>query len=810
MNRKFWSTLVAVLLIASFALGACSQPTPTTAPTQPPAAEQPTSPPAAEQPTSAPAAAANPFDNVDPTGQTVVFWHPQTGPKQEALDKIVADFNSTNEYGITVQAEYQGAYSDIFNKMLGVLNTPDAPTLVTAYQNQAATYQIADSLIDINPLLNSTKWGLSEADQKDFFPGFFQQDVFPTYDNQRLGFPPNRSMEVLYYNMDWLKELGYDAPPTTHDQFKEMACKAAQQPYSKATAEGSMGYELSIDASRFASWTFAFGGNVYDYNTNQYTYDSKAAQDAWSFLQDLFTNKCAAVVTESYGDQTDFGTGKLLFAVGSSSGLPFYQQSVDEGAKFNWSVGAIPHTTSKPVMNIYGSSISIPKTTPEQELAGWLFLKYFTSPDVQAEWAKASGYFPVRESVAKSLDSYMADNPAYKASFDLLPYGTFEPPVPGYDFVRDEVGKSMAAIANGDPVDSTLATLNQTANQILSEQMSSPLPTPVPTKPPEPTTAPAAATDIGTADHPIKVLFVPSVEASTITSGGELMAQALKDATGLEFTVSVPTSYPATIEEMCASPSDTMGFIPALGYVFASQLCGVDVAFKAVRYGSDVYWAQILVQRDSDIQTLADLNGKKWGYTEPASTSGYMVPLVMMQDAGITPSQSVETGGHPQSVKAVYNGEVDFSTSFYSPPLKPSGEPAWQPGDPPDIPADLIDSCAPSADGKKLMCGDWQVLDARANIRTEAPDVIQKVRILTISPAIPNDTLSFGPDFPADLRAQISDALVAFSKTDTWNQSIGNPDFYGWTGLSTATDAEYDFVRKMVAATGMTLDSLGQ
>jgi phosphonate transport system substrate-binding protein len=325
-------------------------------------------------------------------------------------------------------------------------------------------------------------------------------------------------------------------------------------------------------------------------------------------------------------------------------------------------------------------------------------------------------------------------------------------------------------------------------------------------EPPTPTPAPA----LGSADHPIKVLFVPSVEANIITTGGEMMAQALKEATGLEFVVSVPTSYAATIEEMCASPTDTMGFIPGLGYVLANQLCGVDVAFKAVRFGADVYYAQIIVLRDSPYQTLKDLDGKKWGYGDITSTSGYMVPLVMFTDAGIKPSESIQTGGHNQSVSAVYNGSVDFGTTFYSPPLKPEGEPAWKEGDPTDIPDDLIDSCAPSDDGSKLMCGDWRVLDARSNIRTEAPDVVQKVRILAISPAIPNDTLSFGPQFPADTRKQIEDALVAFSKTEAWEASIGSQDFYGWTGLNPATDAEYDFVRKMVQATGLTLEKYSE
>ncbi len=315
-----------------------------------------------------------------------------------------------------------------------------------------------------------------------------------------------------------------------------------------------------------------------------------------------------------------------------------------------------------------------------------------------------------------------------------------------------------------------------------------------------------APTEIGTADHPIKVLFVPSVDANVITSGGDIMAAALKEATGLEFKVSVPTSYAATIEEICASPTDTMAFIPAQGYVIANQLCGVDVAFKAVRRGWGVYWTMFIVPRDSKAQTLADLEGLKWAYPDAASTSGYLFPQVALNNAGVTPGETLEAGGHPEVIRAVYNGEADFGTAFYSAPLKPEGEDPWKVGDDPDVPADLVESCAPSADGEALMCGDLRVLDARANLRTEAPDVIQKVRILTLTDAIPNDTLSFGPDFPPELRAKIEEALLAFAQTEAWGQSIGSEDFYGWSGLEPALDEEYDPVRKLVEFLGITIE----
>lgn len=340
-----------------------------------------------------------------------------------------------------------------------------------------------------------------------------------------------------------------------------------------------------------------------------------------------------------------------------------------------------------------------------------------------------------------------------------------------------------------------------------TEAPAEPAPTeaPPPTAVPEPTEEPKS--DIGTPEHPIKVLFVPSVEANVIVTGGEVMAQALNEATGLTFEVSVPASYAATIEEMCASPSDTMAFIPAFGYVLANELCGVDVAFKAVRRGWSVYWTMIVVARDSEIDSIDDLNGLKWAYPDAGSTSGYLVPKVMLDEAGIVPGEVLEAGGHPQSVRAVYTGEADFATAFYSPWAAPEGAAAWKIGDDPEVPVDL-DSCALNEDGSRLLCEGYRVLDARANIREEFPDVVAKVRILMLSPEIPNDTMSFGPDFPADVRAQIESALADFAKSDAWGESIGSEDFYGWSGIEAGTDADYDFIRKMVAAAGITLEGL--
>ena len=318
-----------------------------------------------------------------------------------------------------------------------------------------------------------------------------------------------------------------------------------------------------------------------------------------------------------------------------------------------------------------------------------------------------------------------------------------------------------------------------------------------------------ATPDLGTADNPIKVLFVPSTNVDFMIESGDAVAQMFEDATGLVYEVSVPTSYAATIEEMCASPTDTIGFIPAMGYALASQLCGVEPGVASSRFGWNVYWAQYLVARDSEYQTLADLEGATWGIPEVTSTSGFLVPSAQLGDLGVTPGEAVEAGGHTAAARAIYNGEVDFATTFFSPPLLPEG--TWALGDSPDIPEELLAECAVTPEDR-LFCGGYRVLDARASIREEAPDVIQKVRILDISPEIPNDTMSWAPDFPEELRQPIIDGLVAFLESDACQVEetlICSEDFYGWRGIGPILDENFDGIRILMEKQGITLENIG-
>jgi len=319
-------------------------------------------------------------------------------------------------------------------------------------------------------------------------------------------------------------------------------------------------------------------------------------------------------------------------------------------------------------------------------------------------------------------------------------------------------------------------------------------------------TAPPAAA-VGSAEFPIQVLYVPSVSAEEIVAGGELLAEALATTTGLNFEVAVPTSYAATVEAMCASPENVIGFIPAQAYVLASNLCDVEVSLKSLRFGYTEYWTQFIVQRDSEIDSFEDLAGATWAYPDGGSTSGFLVPTGMFTATGIEPGESFEAGGHSATARAIYNGEADFGTTFFSPLIDADRNPLWDGtlADA-DVPADLVDTCGLDADGQ-VECSGLFPRDARRNIREEAPDVIQTVKIIAMSDPIPNDTMSFSPDFPEDVATAIVDAIKAFAADDPDGFSTAF-DAYSWSGVADTNDAEFDSIRALLTAIGFDLEDL--
>jgi multiple sugar transport system substrate-binding protein/sn-glycerol 3-phosphate transport system substrate-binding protein len=245
-----------------------------------------------------------------------------------------------------------------------------------------------------------------------------------------------------------------------------MACKVK----GMKTADGKdiSGWIWRNDASNFASMVFANGGDVLKADASEFVFNSQAGVDSLALIQRLFKNGCAVQLpaSETNGDQTRFANGQLLFVTSSQAGLPFYADAVEKGAKVKWTITRHPQADpAKPATNLYGASWTVMKSTPEKELAAWLFMKYFGEKDNTTKFSNISGYFPVRQSAAEGViaatkaDKRFTDYPEAAAGFaslftEALPYGKVEAPVAGYDPVRAAIQDMVAAVGvkgEGDP-----------------------------------------------------------------------------------------------------------------------------------------------------------------------------------------------------------------------------------------------------------------------------------------------------------------------------------------------------------------------
>ena len=88
------------------------------------------------------------------------------------------------------------------------------------------------------------------------------------------------------------------------------------------------------------------------------------------------------------------------------------------------------------------------KTTPEKQLASWLFIKYFSSPEVTADWPPASGYLPIRKSSQnmKPVLDYIAKFPPYGVAVkEISPTAKPETSNIGTQEMRDNVEQAITA-----------------------------------------------------------------------------------------------------------------------------------------------------------------------------------------------------------------------------------------------------------------------------------------------------------------------------------------------------------------------------
>ncbi|MBI1735341.1 MAG: phosphate/phosphite/phosphonate ABC transporter substrate-binding protein [Candidatus Rokubacteria bacterium] len=170
---------------------------------------------------------------------------------------------------------------------------------------------------------------------------------------------------------------------------------------------------------------------------------------------------------------------------------------------------------------------------------------------------------------------------------------------------------------------------------------------------------------------PVHLVLTPSQKPTNLIEAGEEFAQALAKLVGVPFRVTVASDYAAVIEALRNRTAD-LAFVHPVGYVLANREAKATIVARNLWHGKASFTSRIYVRKDSGLKQLEDLRGKTFAFVDPASSSGYTYPMVMLIQRGLVKHRDpksffrevVFSGAHDASMRALLNGHVDAIASF--------------------------------------------------------------------------------------------------------------------------------------------------
>ena len=414
----------------------------------------------------------------DLKGMELELWYlSDQGQSENAMNTIVERFNEENEWGISVNAVNQGLTQNPREAVETAFLEGLVPHLLIGDVLPFPGWHEKGYVIDLEPFLLDPIVGYSSSELRDFYQGIIEDN--PEVDSVRTFIPFSQSIQVMYYNRTWGKELGFSIPPETFDDLYEQACAAANDERYLADESGweKGGLILYPDAANIAAWVYAYNGNLLDQESSEFKLSSwevrKVARD-WIKLRD---DDCGLMISGYPNPMAPeieidrFNERDALVIMNSSLFAHLIHTGPNQtGRADDWAMIPFigPDGDKTVLVNLQG--ITIFDTSPKEQLGSWLFLKYLTQPENQADWAKNNYSYPASKTATRKLRDFQVEDPAWAKGIILLRYGKIHPLHSSWEIVQLALGDAFEEILLGESgnLGQTLAKLQRTVDELIS------------------------------------------------------------------------------------------------------------------------------------------------------------------------------------------------------------------------------------------------------------------------------------------------------------------------------------------------------
>ncbi len=198
------------------------------------------------------------------------------------------------------------------------------------------------------------------------------------------------------------------------------------------------GWFIGGAGDRFTSTMLTAGVDWLSADGKTTNFDRPEATEIMTWWKQLYDEKLLDIPKENARDL--FIAQKCAYFMDSSGNAVGFTNLVKD---FKWDVSLPPQAAAGgTVTETYGPVTVIPKTDAEKQLAGWLWLKWLSTPAPLASWITATSYFPSTKVAAEgpALKEFYAKNaPAAKALREIAPNARILTPSPALTQVRGQI-----------------------------------------------------------------------------------------------------------------------------------------------------------------------------------------------------------------------------------------------------------------------------------------------------------------------------------------------------------------------------------
>ncbi|MFR4182175.1 MAG: ABC transporter substrate-binding protein, partial [Lachnospiraceae bacterium] len=340
-------------------------------------------------------------------GTTISFWHSMGGVNGQAIDTLVQKFNDENEYGITVEAEYQGSYDDALNKLKSAQIGNMGADLVQVYEIGTRFMIESGWIVPMQSMVNADEYDTSVLEPN--------LAAYYTINDMLYSMPFNSSTPLMYYNKDMFDAAGITEIPDSLESIAQIGDKLLDSGAQEVMSLGIYGWFFEQFIGK-QGLEYANNGNGRTEAATAVAFDENGAAanilNEWKNLYDL--GYAPNVGKGGDAGLADFSAGKSAITLGSTASLKQILQDVD--GKFEVGTAYFPKvkSTDEGGVSIGGASLwALDNNDPKKLRATWEFVKFLISPESQAFWNAETGYFPV------NVDAH--DEDVFKENIEKYP-----------------------------------------------------------------------------------------------------------------------------------------------------------------------------------------------------------------------------------------------------------------------------------------------------------------------------------------------------------------------------------------------------